>query len=67
MTLLHDVKLSGLDCVLPVVHANHKLLLARRGFGVRKGELGLGLCDVVPDATVLVLIAELHQVLRCHP
>ena len=45
MTLLHDVKLSGLDCKLPVVHANDKLLLALSRLGVGKGELRLSLSN----------------------
>ena len=63
VALLNNDKLSGLDCVLPVVDANDQLLLALRRLGVGKGELR---CRGVPNAAVLVLVAELHQVLHGH-
>ena len=68
ITLLHNVELSGLDCVLTVVHTNNQLLDALRplAVGVGKGKLRSGLSYGVPNATVVVLIAELHQVLRGH-
>ena len=67
VSLLHNVKLSRLNCVLSVVHANDQLLLALRRLGVGKCELRCGLSNGVPNATVRIVIAELHQVLRSHP
>ena len=66
MSLLDDVKLRGLDNVLLVVHAYNQLLVALGRLGIRKGELRRGLSDVVPNTTIGIVIAELHQVLRCH-
>ena len=66
MPLLDDVTLRGLDNVLPVVHAHNQLLVALGRLGVRKGELRRGLSDVVPNTTIGIVIAELHQALRCH-
>ena len=50
MPLLDNVKLRGLDNVLPVVHAHNQLLVALGRLGVRKGELRRGLSDVVPQS-----------------
>ena len=66
MTLLDDVKLGGLNNVLPVVHAHNQLLVALGRLGVRKGELRRSLSDLVPDSTMGILAAELHEVLRSH-
>ena len=66
MSWLDDVKLCGLDHVLLVVHAHNQLLVALGRLGIREGELRRGLSDVAPDATVGIVIAELHQVLRSH-
>ena len=66
MTLLHNVKLCGLDCVLPVVQAHNQLLVALGRLGVGKGELRRCLGNRVPNAAVRVLVAELNQVLRGH-
>ena len=69
MALFDDVKLRGLDNVLPVVHAHNQLLVALGRLGVGKGELRRGgLSDVIPDPTVGILVAELHKVLALvHP
>ena len=45
LTLLRDVNFSGLDCKLPVVHANDELLLALSRLGVGKSKLRLGLSN----------------------
>ena len=66
MTLLDDVKLGGLNNVLPVIHAHNQLLVALGRLGVRKGELRRSLSDVIPDSTIWILVAELHKVLRSH-
>ena len=66
MTLLDDIKLVGLNNVLPFVHANNQLLVALGRLGVRKGELRCSLSNMVPDSTVGILAAERHEVLRGH-
>ena len=66
LTLLDDVKLGGLNNVLPVVHAHNQLLVALGRLGVRKGELRRSLSDLVPDSTIGILVGELHEVLRGH-